>query len=115
MNTHIMNLNPDALEMIKIGTKIIEMRLYDEKRKQISKDDCIKFISTIKANNQLKVKLKELYIYKNFEELYKEFDKMKLGYKEDEIAYYSDMEEYYSKENINKYGVIGIEVEPLNN
>ena len=40
---------------------------------------------------------------------------MKLGYKEDEIAHYSDMEEYYSKENINKYGVIGIEVEPLNN
>lgn len=30
-----MNLSLDSFEMIEIGTKTIEMRLYDEKRKKI--------------------------------------------------------------------------------
>ena len=38
MNTHIMRLNLDALELIKNGTKTIEMRLYDDKRQVISKE-----------------------------------------------------------------------------
>lgn len=111
---HIMNLNPDALKMIQLGTKTIEMRLYDENRQRILKGDYINFISTSNDNNQLKVKVKELYIYNNFKELYKEFDKIKLGYREDENSHYTDMEQYYSKENIKKYGVVGIVVEVIN-
>ena len=30
-----MNLSLDSFEMIEIGTRTIEMRLYDEKRKKI--------------------------------------------------------------------------------
>ena len=30
MKRHVMNLSPDSFEMIEIGTKTIEMRLYDE-------------------------------------------------------------------------------------
>lgn len=114
MNTHFMGLNPDALEMIKVGTKTIEMRLYDENRKQILKGDHIIFINTTNEDDKLKVKVKELYRYNNFEELYKKFDKIKLGYRENEVANYTDMEQYYSRENIKKYGVIGIEVEVIN-
>lgn len=109
-----MYLNPDALEMIQLGTKTIEMRLYDENRQQILKGDYINFTSTSNDNKRLKVKVKELYRYNNFAELYKEFDKTKLGYKEDEISHYTDMERYYSQEKINKYGVIGIEVDVIN-
>lgn len=36
-----MNLSLDSFEMIKFGTKTIEMRLYNEKRKKISKGDYI--------------------------------------------------------------------------
>lgn len=114
MNTHIMNLNTDALEMIQLGIKTIEMRLYDENRQRILKGDYINFINTSNDNSQLKVKVKEIYRYNNFEELYKEFDKTKLGYRADEISHYTDMEQYYSKEEIKKYGVIGIEVEVIN-
>ncbi len=60
------------------------------------------------------VKVIDIYKYNNFEELYKEFNKVKLGYREDEIAHYTDMEQYYSKEDIAKYGVIGIELEVKN-
>ncbi|MDK0714995.1 ASCH domain-containing protein [Clostridium perfringens] len=113
MKRHVMNLSPDSFEMIEIGTKTIEMRLYDEKRKKISKGDYINFISTMNPNKQLEVKVIEIYKYNNFEELYKEFNKVKLGYREDEIVHYTDMEQYYSKEDIDKYGVIGIEVEVI--
>lgn len=65
-------------------------------------------------NKQLEVKVIDIYRYNNFEELYKEFNKVKLGYREDEIAHYTDMEQYYSKEDIDKYGVIGIELEVVN-
>lgn len=36
-----MNLSLDSFEMIKFGTKTIEMRLYDEKSKKISKGNYI--------------------------------------------------------------------------
>ena len=47
---------------------------------------------------------------KNFDELYKYFDKISMGYDINDIANPKDMEKYYSKEEQDKYGVIGIEV-----
>lgn len=111
MNTHIMSLNPDAFTLIKNRTKTIEMRLYDEKRQEISKEDSIVFISTDNSNNQLKVKVKEIHKYNSFDDLYREFDKIKLGYNKNDCASPNDMEQYYSKEKIKKYGVVGIEIE----
>lgn len=111
MNIHIMNLNPEALVLIKDGVKTIEMRLFDEKRREILTGDSITFISTEDSSSYLNVRVKELYRFKSFKELYEVFDKIKLGYKENDIAYYTDMEEYYSKDKIKIYGVIAIEVE----
>lgn len=51
-----------------------------------------------------------LYKYPNFKELYKHFDKISMGYDVDDIANPKDMEKYYSKEEQDKYGVIGIKV-----
>lgn len=42
---HIMNLKPSPYELIKSGNKLIELRLYDEKRKLIKVDDTMKFVS----------------------------------------------------------------------
>lgn len=52
----------------------------------------------------------DLHKYNSFQELYKHFNKVSMGYKEDEIANPSDMEQYYSKEEQEKYGVVGIEI-----
>ena len=43
-------------------------------------------------------------------ELYNKFDKVLLGYEEHEIALYTDMGEYYLPTEIEKYGVVGIEI-----
>ena len=109
---HKMNLWHDPFEKIKSGTKTIEMRLYDEKRSQITVGDIIVFTDASNGE-QLECSVLNLYRYANFEEMYKYHDKVSIGYKSDELALPSDMLEYYSKEKIEKYGVVGIEISVL--
>ena len=90
-----MRLNNGPFELIKNGTKTIEIGLNDENR--ITKE-------------KLKTKVIKLYKFDNFEELYKHFDKISLGYAEDEIADPKDMEQYYPQDKQEKYGVLGIEI-----
>ena len=107
--THEMSLNPEPFKLIKSGRKVIEMRLYDERRKGIQIGDVIKFINN-KTNETLSVDVINLYHFNSFEELYAHFDKTMLGYLPNEAADPADMELYYSKERIQRYGVLGIEI-----
>lgn len=59
------------------------------------------------------VEIQDLYYYLSFEELYKHFDKIAIGYEEDDIADSKAMKEYYSKEEQEKYGVLGIEIKKI--
>ena len=110
--THKMNLYNDSFESIKSGKKTIEMRLFDEKRSIIKPNDYIEFNNTRNGETLLCVVI-NIYRYNNFEELYKNHDKISIGYEEDEIASPDDMLMYYSIDNINKYGVVGIEIKKL--
>ena len=102
-----MKLWNDSFEAIKNKTKTIEMRLNDEKRSNIKIGDIIEFTNTMTLE-KLKVKVDNIYKYANFEELYKHHDKISIGYKEEEIANPNDMLMYYKKEDVEKYGVLGI-------
>ena len=106
---HKMNLWHDPFVMIKARTKTIEMRLYDEKRSKIAVGDVIVFTDASNGE-QLECSVLTLYRYANFEEMYQNHDKVSIGYKSDELALPSDMLEYYSEEQIEKYGVVGIEI-----
>ena len=107
---HEMRLNNEPFNLIKEGTKTVEMRLYDEKRRNIKVGDIITFINR-QTNEKVEVKVTYLHIYDSFESLYRDFDKISLGYKKDELSNSKDMEKYYSIEEQNKYGVLGIEIE----
>ena len=107
---HEMKLDHEPFLMIKFRTKTVEMRLYDEKRKAISIGDTIAF--TDRNNGEIALtRVKSLQTFADFTELYSCFDKTKLGYLPDEIADPRDMELYYSSSDIEKYGVIAIEIE----
>lgn len=106
---HYMKLTPSAFESIKCKTKTIEMRLNDEKRQKIQKGDIICF-ENIETKESLTVTVLNLYHFKNFSELYQAFDKRSLGYQENEAAAPEDMVAYYSLEQIEKYGVLAIEL-----
>ena len=87
-----------------------EMRLNDEKRQLIKVGDSIKFINRV-TEEEMVTLVKGLHYYDSFDELYKHFDKVSIGYAEDEEANPDDMSQYYSKDDILKYGVVGIEIE----
>lgn len=106
---HNMNLNNEPFELIKSGSKTIELRLNDEKRRLLNVGDEILF-NNRSNNEKLLTTIVDLHKYDSFKSLYKDFDKVSLGYREDEISDPSDMNEYYSKEDEEKYGVVGIEL-----
>ena len=85
------------------------MRLYDEKRSIISVGDIIEFTNTT-TQEKMSCKVMNIYKYSDFVELYRNHDKISIGYKEDETANPDDMFLYYSREYIEKYGVVGIEI-----
>lgn len=104
-----MKLHNKPFELIKNGTKDIEMRLFDEKRRELKIGDTIKF--TNRTNNEeIEAIIINLYQYDSFNELYKHFNKIRLGYQNDEDANPKDMEEYYSREEQDKYGVVAVEI-----
>ena len=107
---HKMNLQNAPFCKIKEGSKDIEMRLYDEKRKQIQEGDFIEFTNA-KNEEKLIVKVIKLHRFSSFKEIYNSFNKIRLGYNENEISKPEDMEQYYLKEEIKKNGVVGIEIE----
>lgn len=109
---HQMKLNNGPYTNIKNGTKTIELRLNDEKRQLLKIKDLIEFTNR-DTLEQMLVEIENLYYYPSFDELYKHFDKVSMGYKEEEIADPKDMEEYYSKEEQEKYGVLGIEIKKI--
>ena len=111
---HEMKLQDEPFKKISDGTKTIEMRLYDEKRKKVKVGDLIEFTNVLN-NEKLITLVINLYRYKDFDELYKNHDKVSIGYNEDEEASPSDMSMYYSDEDIEKYGVVGIKIKKINN
>ena len=94
---HEMRLNDKPFNSILNGSKTIELRLYDEKRRKIKIGDYIEFTNLFNGN-KLKVKVINLHIFNNFEELFNKFDKKLLGYTDDEIANPNDMLKYYTEE-----------------
>ena len=106
---HEMKLNDEPFTLIKAGTKVIELRLNDEKRRKLAVGDKIEFTNR-DTNEKIMTEVIKLHNYQNFEELYKHFDKISLGYSDDEVANPNDMNKYYKEEDQNKYGVVGIEI-----
>lgn len=109
---HEMNSWEDAFEKIKEKTKSIEMRLSDKKRSHIKIDDIIEF-TNVSSGEKIRCLVTDLLKYSDFEELYQHHNKILIGYGEDEDANPADMLEYYPKEDIERFGVIGIEIKVI--
>ena len=69
MKIHKMRLLPEYFEYIKTGTKKLEIRLNDEKRKNIKIGDIVIFEKLDETQEFLKTKVTNLYYYSNFNEL----------------------------------------------
>ena len=106
---HTMNLQSSPFAKIREGSKIYELRLYDEKRKSIRVGDTIRFRC---GEDQLRVRVLELLPFPTFDDLYRSLPLTQCGYAPEELdtASPKDMELYYSKEEQSKYGVLAIKI-----
>lgn len=107
-----MHLTHSAFKAMQEGNKNIEIRLYDEKRRELKKDDIISFLDII-TENVINTRVISINIFSSFKILYERYPKKSLGYAESETADYSDMFEYYSENDEKKYGVVAIEIEVM--
>ena len=112
MANYFLNLNENPYKLICDNKKTLELRLNDNRRKNIKENDYLIFTNT-KTKSKLKCKVIKIFKYDSFEELYKAHDKKEMGYDKDEIASPDDMLKYYKKEDIIKYGVLGIKIEKI--
>ena len=106
---HYMHLNEEPFEKIRNGTKTIEMRIYDEKRRKMHKGDIIE-IENRSTGEIMTVEILNMYVLSSFREIYAKWNKVALGYNEEDIAKPEDMEQYYPKEEIDENGVVAIEL-----
>ena len=112
---YYMKLRSKPFYKIQSGQKTFELRLYDEKRKQLKVGDEIEFSCLDADEAPFVVRVIAIHLFISFAELYASLPLLKCGYTEDTIASTNpdDMNKYYSNEKQNKYGVVGIEIEPI--
>lgn len=109
---HYMNLFSEPFQMIKSGKKDIELRLYDEKRRKICVNDIIVF-TNIDTKEFIETECLKIHIAESFVKLFEMINNnervgSQVTETHEEMA--EQMRVYYSKEDEEKYGVVGIEV-----
>jgi ASC-1-like (ASCH) protein len=108
---HEMHLHPHPFEQIKEGTKTIEIRLNDEKRRQIKAGDKIEFTSRSEPEEKIMTKVVEILHFPTFSELFDTYPPEAFGAtsKEELMGVYK----YYTTEEEKQYGVVGIKIKYL--
>ena len=103
---HKMKLKETPFERIKNGTKTIEFRLYDGKRKKVKIGDKIEFSKLPDLHEKILVEVLDIYKDESFENLFKKIynDKEEIERKT------KSMYQFYSRKQENEYGVVGIKI-----
>ena len=110
---HHMHLAAQPFELIESGAKTIEVRLHDEKRREIEVGDQIVF-TILGGSRRVNTKVVALHVFKNFLSLFSSplFEKTgNDGMTAEEAA--ESMYKYYLPADETKYGVLGIEIEKI--
>lgn len=106
-----MKLRALPFESIASGSKTIELRLFDEKRRKIDVGDSIEFTNLDEPTKKTVVFVHSLHRYASFEDLFKDISPVKCGFNSmDTTKAVAEMRNYYSDDQILKYGVLGIGV-----
>ena len=110
---HEMKLNASPFQKVASGSKSVELRLFDEKRRRIDLGDIIIFSNCDDPMKKQAVTVKSLYRYSTFKDLFMDIPLEKCGYSgadTPEVAA-KRMTQYYTDDQVQKYGILGIEIE----
>lgn len=104
-----MKLSKIPFEKIANGEKVIESRLYDDKRQQVRVGDEIEFTNTEDSGKKVRTKVVALYLYPNFASMFSDFPPEKFGGTSAENLL-SEIKRFYSETEQEQFGVIGIKI-----
>lgn len=108
---YIMKLNSKYFEYIKNGTKRTEIRLNDEKRKGIKIGDEIIFQKEPELKEEIRTQIVNVTVKRTFKDLIKNLDVSEYSDRsETEENFLKDLYSFYTKEQEEKYGVVGIQI-----
>ena len=109
---HQMKLYPDPFERIKSGKKIIEVRLFDEKRQLLNLGDIITFSRLPQLKDKISVNVTGLLRYQSFQDLLNDFPITQFGFPNDysKKSFVESFYKVYTREEEKKYGVLGIKI-----
>ena len=110
MNAHSLQLATTPFSAITSGQKVIESRLYDEKRQLIQIGDTIEFTNREAPDQKVLVRVIGLLRYKTFHDLFSHNNPEKFGGESVEWLE-NQINEFYSIEEQKFNGVVGIEFE----
>lgn len=117
--TFVMHLCDEMFDAVAMGTKVVETRLYDEKRQLIGIGDNIKFVKESDKSQRVKRRVADMVIGKSFEEVFSSvllrFTPKQLGFP-DEFSLKSmvdAMYRYYGRDRELQYGVISFVIDGL--
>ncbi len=111
MKQYSMHLQPVFFNLVKSGEKTIELRAWDEKRRQIVPGDEIVF-RTDGTDETITVHVTHLVVTRDFESLFKIIDVKKSGFETVDVAI-KTIEPFFNKSEQQKTGVVGIGIELL--
>lgn len=107
-----MQLGDAPFRAIRTGKKVIESRLFDEKRKLIQLGDTIVFTNREAPVQNVTVRVTGLFRYETFHELFARNDPTKFG-GQNAAELERQINTMYPAGEQKAYGVIGIEFELL--
>lgn len=112
MQQHQMKLVTEPYNKIASGKKVIESRLFDEKRQQIAIGDKIVFSENDKPENTVATEVKGLLRYQTFKELFADHEPSLFG-EESRVFLLNQIKQFYSDDDEQKYGVVGVRLQLL--
>ncbi len=111
---HYLRLAPTPFALIKSMQKTVEVRLFDERRRDIKRGDLLEFTNN-ETKETLVTKVIKTERFPTFAALFMHIGHAKLGYLNIENANPNDMYAYYTRESEQKYGVLAIHIKLVNN
>lgn len=106
---HKMSVQTKYYNLLKNGTKKIELRLFDKKRQIINIDDNILFSDSSNSEDNFEAVVTQLHKAPTFEELFTTIDVKDTG-EDNTTTMVNVLEEFYPKEKQLEHSVVGIEV-----
>ena len=103
------HLDKEIFENVKYGTKNIEVRVNDEKRRRLKVGDKITFLLRPDDLESIDAVVEDLIYYKNFKDLVEDYTEEELypsEYTKEEFL--TLLKKFYSDEEIDKYGTVAI-------